>query len=184
MERRFGFNRANDPRRNRAEKYKPTVPGDMVEVADKALLPVQGYGGLTLELQQPGGITAVTLQNVAHVRALGCNLLSTRRASERSGEPFINYPNKTQLGLGKYTICTFRLGESGLFEVMGQRCTNTENRALSSRALLSRGVMEMHRLLGHPSERITRDTAKQLTQHRSIWSVDAVCHLLQGESAS
>ena len=130
----------------------------MVEVADKTLLPVQGYGGLTLELQQPGGITAVTLQRVAHVPALGRNLLSTRR--ERSEEPFINYPNKAQLGLGKNTICTFRLEESGLFEVMGRRCSNTENRALYSRALLSRGVMEMHRLLVHPSEQITRDTAK------------------------
>ena len=143
-------------------EYKPAALGDMVEVADKTLLPVQEYGGLTLELQQPGGITAVTLQKVAHVPALRRNLLSTRRASERSGEPFVNYPNKTQLGLGKNTICTFGLGETGLFEVMGRRCSNTENRALSSRALLLRGVMEMHRLLGHPSEKITRDTAKKL----------------------
>ena len=45
---------------------------------------------------------------------------------------------------------------------MGRRCSNTENRALFSRALLLRGVMDMHRLLGHPSEQITRDTAKQL----------------------
>ena len=45
---------------------------------------------------------------------------------------------------------------------MGRRCSNTENRALPSRALLLRGVMEMHRLLGHPSEKITRDTAKTL----------------------
>ena len=125
-------------------EYKPAVSGNMVEVADKTLLPVQGYGGLTLELQQPGGITAVTLQKVAHVPALGRNLLSTRRTGERSGERFINYTNKAQLGLGKNTICTFRLGEFGLFEVMGRRC-NHENRALSSRALLSRGLMEMHR---------------------------------------
>ena len=110
-------------------EYEPAVPEDVVEVADKTWLPVQGYGWLTLELQQPGGITAVTLQKVAHVPALGRNLLSTRRASERSGEPFINYPNKAQLGLGKNTICTFRLGKSGLFEVMGRRCSNTENRA-------------------------------------------------------
>ena len=144
------------------KEYKPAAPEDMVEVVNKTLLPVRGYGGLTLELQQPGGITAATLQNIVHVLALGRNLLSTRRASERSGEPFINYPNKAQLGLGKTTICTFRLGESDLFEVTGRRCNKPKNRALSSRALLSRGVMEMHRLLGHPSERITRDTAKQL----------------------
>ena len=158
------------------KEYKPAAPGDTVEVADKTSLPVQGYGGLTLELQQPDSITAITLQNVAHVPALGCNLLSTRRASERSGEPFINYPNKAQLGLGKNTICTFHLGESGLVGVMGRRCSNTENRALSSRALLSRGVMEMHRLLGHPSEQITRDTAKQLgVQLSGSWTPCVAC---------
>ena len=132
------------PNATALKEYKPAAPEDMVEVADKTLFPVQGYGGLTFELQQPGGITAVTLQKVAHVPALRCDLLSTRRASERSGEHFTNDPNKAQLGLGKNTICTFRLGESGLFEVMGRRCSNTENRALSPRALLSRGVMEMH----------------------------------------
>ena len=69
-------------------EYEPAAPRDIVEVADKTLLPDQGYGGLTLELQQPGGITAITMQKVAHVPALGRNFLSTRRASERSGEPF------------------------------------------------------------------------------------------------
>ena len=121
--------------------YKPATPGDMVDVAVITLLPVQGYGRLTLVLQQPGGITTVTLQKVAHVPALGRNLRSIQRASERSGEPSINNPNKAQLGLGKDTIYTFHLGESGLFEVMRRRCSNTGNRALFSRALLSRGVM-------------------------------------------
>ena len=143
-------------------EYKSEAPGDMADITGKTLLPVQGYGGLTLELQQPGSTTAVTLPNVAHVPALGCNFLFTRRASERSGEPFVNYPTKAQLGLGKSTICTFRLGKYGLLKVMERRCSNTGNRALSTRALLSRGVMEAHRLLGHPSEQITRDTAKQL----------------------
>ena len=107
-------------------EYKPAAPGNMVEVSDKTMLPVQGYGGLTLELQQLGGLTAVTLPKVAHVPALGRSLLSTRRANEGSGEPFINYPNKPQLSLGENTTCTFRLGESGLFEVIGRRCSNTK----------------------------------------------------------
>ena len=65
-------------------EYNPAAPRGMVEVADKTLLPVQGYSGLTLELQQPDGIkNNVTLQNVAHVPALGRNLLSTRRAREK-----------------------------------------------------------------------------------------------------
>ena len=141
--------------------YKPAAPGDVVEIADNNFLRTAGYGQLEMELMQPGGIMPVTLKKVAHVPALGRNLLSTRRASESSGEPFVNYPNKAQLGLGKNTICTFRLGESGLFEVMGRR-RDMKDKALSSRALSLRGVMEMHRLLGHPSEQITRETAKQL----------------------
>ena len=92
MDRRFRFNRAYDPRCNRIYRIQTEAPGDIADITHKILLPVQGYGGLTLELQQPGGIKAVTLPNVAHVPALGCNFLFTRRASERSGEPFINYP--------------------------------------------------------------------------------------------
>lgn len=46
-------------------------------------------------------------------------------------------------------------------EVMVRRCNNTRDKAFSSRALL-RGVTEMHRLLGDPSEQITRDPMKRL----------------------
>ena len=132
-------------------EYKPATPGDMVEVADKTLLPVQGYGGSKLELKQPGGITTVTLNNVAHVPAPGRNLFSTRRASERSGEPFINCSTKTKLYLGKSTIFTFRLGESGLFKEMGRRCNNTGNKAWSSRVLISRGVWRRTDYLAIPA---------------------------------
>ena len=65
MDRRLGFNRAMTPDATALTEYKFAASGDMAEVADKTLLPVQGYGGLTQELQQPGGITAVTLQKVA-----------------------------------------------------------------------------------------------------------------------
>ena len=75
--------------------YKPAASGEMVvEVAHETLVPVQGYSALKLDLPQQGGITAIELQNVAHAPALGCNLLSTRRESERSGESFNSYPDK------------------------------------------------------------------------------------------
>ena len=140
------------------------------------MVPVKGYGGLKLELQKPGGITAITLQDAANVPALGRNPLSTRRASEKSGEHFIDYPGKAQLGLGKSAIYIFRLGESVLFEVMGRRCNSTGNKALSSRALLLRGVMEAHRQLGHLNEQITRDAAKQLgVDLSSPWTPCVAC---------
>ena len=141
--------------------YKPAAPEDVVEVTEQTLVPVQRYDGLKWKLQTPGSITVATLQNVTHVSALGHNLLSTRRASVRSGGPFINYPNKTQLGPEKKAIGIFRFVDSGLFEVLGRRCNKTGNKALSLRVLLLRGVMA-HRLLGHPSEEITREMVKQL----------------------
>ena len=134
-------------------EYKLAAPEYMEEVADKTLLSVQGYGGLALEAA--GRHHSRQAAECRHLPALGCNLFSTRRANEGSGEPFINYPSKAQLGLGKSTICTFRLRQSGLFQVMGRRCSNTGKRALSSRALILCGVKETHRLLGHPSEQIT-----------------------------
>ena len=141
--------------------YKPAAPEDMVEVTEQTLVPVQRCDGLKRKLQQPGGITVVTLQNVTHVPALGHSLLSTRRASVRSGGPFINYSNKTQFDLEKNAICTFRLVESGLFEVLGRRCNKTGNKALSLKVLLLRGVMA-HRLFGHHSEQTTREMVNQL----------------------
>ena len=41
-------------------------------------------------------------------------------------------------------------------------CRRTSRVFSLKRALLLRGVMEMHRLLGHLSEKVTRDTAKKL----------------------
>ena len=45
--------------------------------------------------------------------------------------------------------------------MLGRRCNKIENKALSLRVLLLRGVMA-YRLLGHPSEKITREMVKQL----------------------
>lgn len=69
---------------------KPTTPEEMLEVTDQIWVPVQGYGYVELELQQPGGNTAAKLKNETHVQALGRSLLSTRRISGMSGELFIN----------------------------------------------------------------------------------------------
>lgn len=75
--------------------------------------------------------------------------------------PFVNYPSKTQLGLGKDAICTSCLEEFGILEVMGRCHSVTESMALNPREPL-RGVMENHQLFGHRSEQITREKAKRL----------------------
>ena len=147
----------------------------MVKIADRTLLPVQRFGRLKLELQQPDVLKAVTLYNITHMPTLGRNLLPTRQASERSGEPsfhtaserevwrtFPQLPEHNIAWPRKSDICTFRLGASGFFEVMKRRHSHTENKPLSSRALLSRVVIDTHRALRQPSEHITRDAANQL----------------------
>lgn len=154
LERGFKSCEAFDSRRNSLNDHKPTAPGKLVEVANKTLVPVQGYGGIELGLQQPSCTTAVKPKNVAYLSALGRNL-STRHASETSGGPFINYLNKAQLCLGKGSTCPFHLGESGILELMEQHCNNTGDEALSLRASLLRCELEVHRLLDHPSEEIT-----------------------------
>lgn len=70
----------------------------MVEVIDQTLVLVQEYGELELELQQPGGTTAVKLKKTAQEPTLGRHL-STRHVSDMPGEHFINYPDKAQPGL-------------------------------------------------------------------------------------
>lgn len=81
--------------------YKPAAPGEVIEIADDNVLWTEGCGQLEMEPKQLGGIVSVTLKNVAHVPALGRNLLSMRRevVSESPREHFVNYPFKGQLGL-------------------------------------------------------------------------------------
>ena len=56
-----------------------------------------------------------------------------------------------------------------------------EERALSSKVSPLRGVLEMHRLHGHPREQVTRDKAKQFG---AVRSAEAVRRVLQSKGSS
>ena len=162
--------------------YKKASPGTNVEIADGNILPVDGFGRIEVDLDQPGHTTKmVKMDDVAYVPGLSRNLLSTVKAVEQLGKPLIYYRNKAVLGFPGEESLVFRFcSRRGLFSATGARriprqevaleATLTENglvkiasgTALAMRAGASRDVVEVRRMLAHPSEDITRKTAEMM----------------------
>ena len=125
-----------------------------------------------MDLDQPGYTTKmVKMDDVAYVPGLSHNLLSTVKAVEQWGKPLIYYRNKAVLGFPGEVSLVFKFcPRRRLFSATGARriprqevdleANLTENRlvkissgtALAMRAGASRNVMEVHRMLAHPSE--------------------------------
>ena len=152
--------------------YKKASPGTIVEIADGNILPVDGFGRIEVDLDQPGHTTKVVkMDDVAYVPGLSRNLLSTIKAVEQGGKPLIYYRNKAVLRFQGEESFVFKFyPREGLFSATGARRISrqevalgaklTENglmriasgTALAMRAGVSRDVMEVHRMLAHPSE--------------------------------
>ena len=159
--------------------YKKASPGTNVAIADGNILPVDGFGRIEVGLDQPGRTTKmVKIDDVAYVPGLSRNLLSTVKAVEQWEKPLIYYRNKAVLGFpGKESLVFKFCPRRGLFSATGARriprqevaleANLTENglvkiasgAALRMRAGASRDVIEVHRMLAHPSEGIRRNTA-------------------------
>ena len=78
--------------------YKKASPGTNVEIADGSILPVDGFGRIEVDLDQPGHTTkTVKMDDIAYVPGLSRNLLSTVKAVEQWGKPLIYYRNKAVL---------------------------------------------------------------------------------------
>ena len=74
---------------------------------------------------------------------------------------FVKSPTVAQLGTGKDVCCYFSYSpSSGLYDMTARRRKAAPERALAARAPPRRDIMEVRRLLAHPSEHITRATAK------------------------
>ena len=68
--------------------YKKASPGTTVEIADGNILPVDGFGRIEVDLDQPGHTTnMVKMDDVGYVPGLSRNLLSTIKAVEQWGKP-------------------------------------------------------------------------------------------------
>ena len=162
--------------------YMKASPGTTVEIADCNILPVDGFGRIEVDLDQPGHTTKIVkMDGVAYVPGLSRNLLSTIKAAEQWGKPLIYYRNEAVLGFPGEESLVFKFcPRKGLFSPIGARriprqevalrANLTENglvrtasgTALAMRAGMSRDVMEVHRMLAHPSEDITRKTAEMM----------------------
>ena len=72
--------------------YKKASPGTTVEIADGNILPVDGFGKIEVDLDQPGHTTKmVKMDDVAYGPGLSRNVLSTIETVEQWGKPSFYY---------------------------------------------------------------------------------------------
>ena len=114
--------------------YKKTSPGMNVEIADGNILPVDGFGRIEVDLDQPGHTTKmVKMDDVAYVQGLSRNLLSTVKAVEQWAKPLIYYRNKAALGFPREESLVFKFcPRKGLFSATGTRRIPTQEVALET----------------------------------------------------
>ena len=105
--------------------YKKAPAGTTFDVADGTILPLDGFGTLEVELDQPGTTTKpVKMVSVAHVPGLSRNLLSTRKAVEQWGKSLVYYETKVVLGFPwEESLVLNFFSCKGLFSATGVRRT-------------------------------------------------------------
>ena len=147
-------------------------------------------------LDQPGHTTRmVKMDNVAYVPGLSRNLLSTIKAVEQWGKSLIYYRNEAVLGFpGEESLVFEFCPRKGLFSATGARWIPRQELALRANltenglvritsgtvlamiAGASRDVMEVHRMLAHPSEDITRKMAEMMRiETTGRWGAFKMC---------
>ena len=103
--------------------YKKASPGTNVEIADGNILPVDGFGRIEVDLDQPGHTTKVVkMDDFAYVPGLSRNFLSTIKAVEQWGKPLIYFRNEAVLGFPGEESLVFKFcPRKGLFSATGAR---------------------------------------------------------------
>ena len=116
--------------------YKKAPAGTTVKVADETILPVDGFGTVEANLNQPGITTKpVKMVSDAYVPGLSRNLLSTHKSVEQQGKPLIYYKTKAVLGFpGEESLVFNFCLRKGLFSATGVRRTSSQVAALGSAA--------------------------------------------------
>ena len=181
----------------RMTAYKTAPAGTTVEVADGTILPVDGFGTVEVDPDQPGTTTKpVKLISVANVPGLSRNVLSTRKAVEQWGKPLVYYKTNAILGFPAEGSLVFNFfSRKGLFSATGVRRTPSQGTALGLAAKMAEArrieatgqwgpcadakrnsrqgaalavaakahaMVEVHRVLVHPSEEITQKTVRAM----------------------
>ena len=170
--------------------------GTTVEIVDGNILPVDGFGRIEVDLDQPGHTTKmVKMDDVAYMPGLSRNLLSTIKAVEQWWKPLIYYRNEAVFGFPGEEPLVFKFcPRKGLFSATGARriqrqevalgANLTENglvriasgTALAMRAGISRDFMEVHRMRAHPSEDITKKTTEMMgIETTGQWGARETC---------
>ena len=144
--------------------YENASSETTIEVADGTILPVDGFGIIEVDLDQPGTTTRPVkmVVDVAYVPGLSQNLLSTRNAVGQWSKPLVYYKTKAVLGFPAEESFVFNYCPSkGLFSATGVRRILSQGTALAVAAKV-RNMMEANRILAHPSKEITQKTAETM----------------------
>lgn len=150
---------------------RPAQPGTSVVGVSGEKMQVEMYGDLEVMLPQENGHARfIKLSNVHFVPELGYNLLELRynllsgtKTIEACEQALTCFTISAVIGYGEKNSIRFDILGSGLYEICAQRLVSTyvaTERALAVQRTATQDIMKMHRLLGHPSEKITIDTAK------------------------
>ena len=112
--------------------YKKVPAGTTVEVADGTIMPVDRFGTIEVDLDQPGTTTKpVKMVVVAYVPGLSRNLLSTRKSVEQRGKPLVYYKTKSVLRFpGEESLVFNYCPRKGLFSATYVRRTPSQGAAL------------------------------------------------------
>ena len=113
-----------------ASKRAPA--GTTVDVAEGTILPIDGFGTIKVDLDQPGTTTKpVKMVSVAYAPELSRNLLSTRKAVEQWDKPLAYYDTNTVLGFpGEESLVFSFCPRKILFSATGVRRTPSQGAAL------------------------------------------------------
>ena len=86
--------------------YKKAPARTSVEVGDETILPIDVFGTVDADLNDPGIMTKpVKMVSVAYLPRFSRNVLCTRKAVEQWGKPLVYYITKAVLGfLGEKTL--------------------------------------------------------------------------------
>ena len=122
--------------------YKKAPTGTTVEVADRTILPVDGFGIVEVDLDQSGTTTKpVKMVSVEYVPGLSWNLLSNRKAVKKLGTPLVYYETMALLAfLGEESLVFNFCPRKGLFSVTGVRRTPSQGAALGLAAKTAEGT--------------------------------------------
>ena len=106
--------------------------GTTVEVVDRAILPVDGFGTAEVDLDQPGISTKpMKMVSVAYVPGRLWNLPSTGKAGEQWGKPLVYYKVKAVLGFpGEESLVFNFCPHKALFFATGVRRTPSQGETL------------------------------------------------------